>query len=498
VYPSTPVIIEPEPLYRPFATVSPIHAAPHEKAQRRSLSYGNPKTGESSVSFLDQLSEEVALLPHSGSWNSPSTRSDPTTANALASPPVWDDFEKTGFAESPDTVDLTLSPSMLNLSSPLALDSASSLSQGRRPRFQTITSTRTPVYTAEREEIMEVDDLFMTFTEDGQLDKSSTKSWPHFALLRLNETLSGTSSEKSIEWLLITLEYRPKQTNTIPRTASPTGRSAISRMSTSFRISSLANSFRRSASYGANINRSGGGLRKSLFGGSSRTLTRTGQLATSPDNPANMPRSSPSTLDRVGGMGELRLDGVPSELLPSGSQVSWYTRSVGCQTLPTDWQYKAEGGAHLIYTYVGGSSEFKGKVLRVRKTSAVKHDTDTTNALRTEWRENGLARVMPSEFLLQSEEVFLRSEWVAELLKLADGHRPAVRKVKDIDVSTLGTVVRAYLMEDLMGSSSDSGETSFCIEIKVSVNSSSDSLWHLTPKKAKVGLPPLTRLPTAS
>jgi hypothetical protein len=134
-------------------------------------------------------------------------------------------------------------------------------------------------YVVVGEEKLEIDDVFKVFVEDGQLDTFASSKWPSFTLVRLATPRPTDDPSKPIEWLLITLDYRPpapiapsiREVAPTERSISPSV-STSSRFGSAFGLSSIAGGFKRSSSFGQN-----GSFRKSIFGGSKRSNSRTGR-----------------------------------------------------------------------------------------------------------------------------------------------------------------------------------------------------------------------------
>lgn len=138
-------------------------------------------------------------------------------------------------------------------------------------------------------------------------------------------------------------------------------------------------------------------------------------------------------------------------------------------TSPQAWKYISEGGATIVFTYVGPSHpHFNGTVLRLRKTTS-SHDTsvqdgedretqDESDDPSIEFQKKCIERLLPSEHLPRLESIHVDRGWLEALATLHDGERPYERRHRDhIDLSR----TKAVLATDLVG-----GEW-LAVEIKV-------------------------------
>lgn len=128
-------------------------------------------------------------------------------------------------------------------------------------------------------------------------------------------------------------------------------------------------------------------------------------------------------------------------------------------TLPQDWKYISEGGATIVFTYVGSPHpQYNGMVLRLRK-STIKRNTssdqedrgkeDELDNLSIEFQKKCIERLLPSEHLPRLESTDVDRGWLEALNTLHDAERPHERREKDhIDV----TRKKAILATDLVGS----------------------------------------------
>jgi inositol-pentakisphosphate 2-kinase len=136
-------------------------------------------------------------------------------------------------------------------------------------------------------------------------------------------------------------------------------------------------------------------------------------------------------------------------------------------TSPQDWKYVSEGGATIVFTYVGPShSQYHGMVLRLRKSSATSLDQagedrekeDEPDDPSIEFQRTCMERLLPSEHLPRLESTHVNRGWLEAVAALHDAERPHERREKDhIDLSR----TKAVLATDLVG-----GEW-LAVEIKV-------------------------------
>ena len=503
--PKTPTV-EQEPLYRPFSAIS--SAARPSARRRRSQSIGD--LSETRLNALKSAQDGNGQQSAQGT--SPTRLNKQTLIgmlNSAAGNPTWDSFETSGFTQTPDP-DVTLSlgqPSKIlpeiSVAKPAPANWASfgkagfvespnpdpALSPSRQavslppvsPRGVSFESPRSkrdgPVnlpskpklaeYTRAGEEVRDIDDLFMSFVQDGQLDASTTASWPRFALVRLQTpVIQSEGDEKSeVDWLLITLEHRPPPTspdvNTQERSSSPAA-------STSSKLGGTFGMFLRSSSFGQKS-----GSRRSIFGSGNRsthkwaastsalpTLTESASSGRIEPADPNSAVSAALTEYTITEMGEMVI------IDPATVQDLEERFDPSRESKPTHWVYRAEGGAHLIFAYQGSSPTYFRRVLRVRKRTSKGELADDQRAI---WRDEILPKLVPSELLLSSKSVTLESAWLRTLLEKAEKSRPQVRKQEGGLLSTaVEGDVQASIMDDTIAAKPRKGETTLCIEIKVS------------------------------
>jgi hypothetical protein len=351
------------------------------------------------------------------------------------------------------------------------------------------------------EETLEIDDVFMGFVEDGQLDASASSKWPPFTLVRLATARPTEDPSKPIEWLLITLDYRPpapiapsiREVAPTERPISPS-MSTTSRFGSAFGLSSIAGGFRRSSSFGQN-----GSFRKSIFGGSKRSNSRTGRgegLSTLAEGttivdgaavPNSAVKAAPTNY-AVGEMGEIvrvssananpveatstTLAGDPPAAadpkptivvgdLPVPHGDPSVATDPSAETAASDWSYIGEGGAHILFAYHGPVASWNKRVLRIRKRKANPDDA-AQQALST-WRSELLPQLLPTTDLLLPQKVHVEGSWLRQVVDAAKGERSEAR-IAENALEELGDV---SVMGNAIGPSS-TGTRTLAMEIKVS------------------------------
>ncbi|WWD18594.1 hypothetical protein CI109_103047 [Kwoniella shandongensis] len=517
---STPPTANDGPLYRPFSSFSAPRTSPNGHSRQRSQSHGGlavSPAAESKVSSNTSIGDKDRKQD-----DSPISLRKQVSLGVFDTPSdsVWDDFQKSGFGDSPTTVgDLGLAFSPRPASSgarPAIPKSATSptggLSRGsgfgtrpairKKTTFQDqVQEASVPGYSLDKEEVVEVNDVFLSFVEDGQLDPTTTIHWPPFTLARLVTPLSSVVNEscaqpdsapRPIEWLLITIEHQealPPPTlieknepelDLLDRSMSPSATSNSSRTSTNKGFKDFANSFKRSSSF---VARPTTGMRRSIFGGSARSMSKHAESALPPlvENPARnlqTPASAHSltpTEYTVGEMGEIVK--IPSQAQPSvdsSTPVKFTKPGVTgpvTDSVVSDWSYVAEGAAHVVFAYRGTSPTYIGKVLRIRKANdhpgSAPEMMSRIQEVQQVWRHDLLPRLVPSHLLVSATEVVLDQVWYKDLLAHADEMRPEARKV---DGTTLAELVegegKGLLMEDTTVTERKGGTVTLAVEIK--------------------------------
>jgi len=159
---------------------------------------------------------------------------------------------------------------------------------------------------------------------------------------------------------------------------------------------------------------------------------------------------------------------------PSGTRPPEPTRPSDAisETSPHDWEYVAEGGSTIVFSYNGPRNlSFDGMVLRLRKAPRRRSHSDLTapagkqdvNLEGTEdpavdFQEHVISRLVPAEFLPYLEHVEVEPAWLEKMVAAHDGKRPEKRRVKDcIDLKR----TKAVLATNLIGSKG------WAVEIKV-------------------------------
>ncbi|WVQ73254.1 hypothetical protein IAR50_002822 [Cryptococcus sp. DSM 104548] len=134
-------------------------------------------------------------------------------------------------------------------------------------------------------------------------------------------------------------------------------------------------------------------------------------------------------------------------------------------TTPQTWSYIAEGGAHIVFSYDGPSSQtFTGKVLRLRKPNCPSPPPNH-QLLQNTWRYELLPKLLPPELLTESREVIVEASWFRELLLLADKVRPDSRKQGVVLADMVETAGNGLLMDDATAVMREDLE-SLAVEIK--------------------------------
>ncbi|KAG8833376.1 Inositol-pentakisphosphate 2-kinase [Serendipita sp. 399] len=122
----------------------------------------------------------------------------------------------------------------------------------------------------------------------------------------------------------------------------------------------------------------------------------------------------------------------------------------------TDWAYISEGGATMVFSYVGQKHPvFTRRVLRVRKIALGHSDTKNDDQRDEEpddpsiaFQNSVIALLLPSSHLPKLESVHVNRQWLSKMALYAKDKRPDIRKLKDdIDLSR----EKAVLATDLVG-----------------------------------------------
>ncbi|KAG6820971.1 hypothetical protein H0H93_008600 [Arthromyces matolae] len=124
-------------------------------------------------------------------------------------------------------------------------------------------------------------------------------------------------------------------------------------------------------------------------------------------------------------------------------------------TKPQHWRYVSEGGATIVFSYIGPSnSQFDGTVLRLRKAPVASQSTTSIDAENEPddpmivFQKKCMERLIPPEHLPHLESVYVSREWLESLISLHDSERPLDRRAKDqVDLSK----TKGVLATDLVG-----------------------------------------------
>lgn len=472
----------------------------------------------SNAKLLDSLAEEVGRLAEG---HSPFVLPRQASASRLRLPEsssTWDDFTKSGFGEDGEkTLDLALSPSpslgtfssAIKGSTTPRANGKSALATPTASPSRKATFTPAATYSILKEAVIDTDDMFTAFSEEGQLDPSTSANWPTCVLLRLKSPFIPHSSNDAIERLLITVEYRAP---TPPPPSTPTSRPLLANGATPPRSSSPSGeSTFRFGSFGFKRSTSRPGFRSTIFG-SSRSLNKEdkgsdflpegetiyrrgageGALASSVavNELGQMVSKSPSS---VSGTAEKKSrKAVPPLDAPGSPPLAEETpapKETEVATVPnpepvaamavvpvpgpsgdtssSDWAYGAEGGAHVVFVYTGTASKYISKLLRIRKIST--HRDDPLEKSSAVWREELLPCLLPSTLLVEAGAVEMDAEWLRELLGHAEGSRAEERKKAGGLIKEIGDSPRVSMMENLrMVPGGSAGKRVLAVEIKVS------------------------------
>lgn len=108
------------------------------------------------------------------------------------------------------------------------------------------------------------------------------------------------------------------------------------------------------------------------------------------------------------------------------------------QTLPSHWKYVSEGGATIVFSYVGPANPiYDGTVLRLRKAANIPDQRGTASNEDDpddpiiEYQARCMERLFPRENLPRLQSVRLERGWLEDLAELHDSKRPEARTGKD-------------------------------------------------------------------
>ncbi|WVR06456.1 hypothetical protein IAU60_003487 [Kwoniella sp. DSM 27419] len=504
--------VEEEPLYRPFLTTPTKQRSPGSPTWKQ-------KPGDSSVSPRASDTSPGASF---GTATTPVAQMRKHSSMSLLSEDsgsLWDNFKASGFGDSPNTAsELGVGLSPTKKSSPAPASGSRRPSQQKK-ELSTLDGTdretkrfRTaPPCTVLSEEIIAIDDTFISFVEDAQLDSPVVANWPRFALVRLGQPVKNQEEEREdpIEWLLITAvvkakpdvtpivsppstPFEPMESPPIVRPGSSMSTRTNSGSSRGFK--DLAGSIKRSTSFQPSQ-----GLRKGFFGMSSFNLSRhstaaSGELPTlaeqakaaetverpTPVSPMKSAHSEPSEMGEIlataptstlatteGSQRESKQE-VISNNEPASAPTSSIVAGPSSNTSASDWRYSGEGAAHIVFSYRGTSPEYLGQVLRINKLqfSAEASRRVTAEDPQKVWREALLPQLLPAVSLLQSSEVVLDTSWSKSLLAGADTLRPKNRITDGPATDAMQSQVHGLLMEDTTSNGITEGSITLALEIK--------------------------------
>ena len=163
-----------------------------------------------------------------------------------------------------------------------------------------------------------------------------------------------------------------------------------------------------------------------------------------------------------------------------------------------DWSYVAEGGASIVFSYVGPFHLlFNGKVLRLRKTSRLlsvqpPHSISGTDEEPDDpsiaFQNTVTSKLVPNTHLPDLQTVKASSQWLRRLADVAEPCRPVERAAKDgIDTSK----ARAVLATDLVGGQG------WAVEIKVAIRDIQIHSFLSKHRQAEMGVSAVPHAPLA-
>lgn len=125
-------------------------------------------------------------------------------------------------------------------------------------------------------------------------------------------------------------------------------------------------------------------------------------------------------------------------------------------TQPKDWKYVSEGGATIVFSYIGPPNPvFDGTVLRLRKRKVSSNDQSLDAGLgdepddpSIEYQTKVMSRLIPSEHLPVLQTVHLYKRWLQDFGQFHADSRPEDRRrVDTIDLNRK----KGVLATDLVG-----------------------------------------------
>jgi inositol-pentakisphosphate 2-kinase len=120
------------------------------------------------------------------------------------------------------------------------------------------------------------------------------------------------------------------------------------------------------------------------------------------------------------------------------------------ETAPTDWKYINEGGATIVFAYIGvGHPIFAGTVLRLRKVANDQPglgSPDEPEDPTVAFQSKVIASLIPTANLPALETVSLHPTWLESLAAVVEQARPITRRNQDaIDTTRFKGVLATNL-----------------------------------------------------
>lgn len=135
-------------------------------------------------------------------------------------------------------------------------------------------------------------------------------------------------------------------------------------------------------------------------------------------------------------------------------------------TSPCDWKYISEGGATIVFSYVGPNAQFARRVLRLRKASspslipvdAPQEPDDPSIA----FQQTIMERLIPAIHLPKLDTVHLDPVWLETFSLYHNDERPVGRKADSfVDVAR----TKGVLATDLVGGEAIAVEIKVCLTL---------------------------------
>lgn len=466
-----------------------------------------PLNGDSHAVRRSQSLGEVPRLDLKGLSSSPSSTTSPTNMSPRAGPTGWSDFERMGFSETSDNVK--------GISLSLVQPKASSAPRPKPKRSVTTTSEPKITYLIAAEEIIELDDAFIQFVEDGQLDLPASKTWPRFALLQLKQPTNSSTPEEPVDWVLVTVQKRiPRVTvpdkdafdadaAALQRSTSPGRESSVSRLG-SFGLKDFASNWRTSTMFQSKSSRKSflGSTRSSRGGdsvrgnesirtasnydGSTNNVATTLPIVTESDKNKLSTSSDAPTEYTITEMGEMVKVPMPRSSSITGASKAGVTAAAAgaavatgataaaahkrltqvleddeanklTQTPASDWAYLGEGGAHVVFRYKGEDPELQGRAIRLKKLGAATGPGEV-------WSSTLLPQVVDPTLLIAVTTSRVNEEWARSLVTPNEMLRDSDRRSDGALADLVDYALPAQLMDDL--TAPIKGEKVLALEIK--------------------------------